>query len=219
MAAEAVDPSSITVIDSRATAMQQGWIVVEAARAAREGKDAGTVAQTARDAVGRSRLNAVLRTLDYVYKGGRIGRAQQLVDSALAIKPVLTFVDGVLVPIERVRTWKRALNRTIELTSAYGNVSEIVVLHTDNLEDAEATAGALGRVCPGASITIGHAGATIGTYAGPGAIGIAALIAKESGCGPSQAVAYNVTMKIARMFYIHRCINVGVADHVYRSAA
>lgn len=179
LAAEAVDPSRITVIDSRATTMQQGWVVVEAARAARDGKDTQAVIQAARDAIGRSRLNAVLRTLDYVYKGGRIGRAQQLVGSALAIKPVLSFVDGVLVPIERVRTWKRALNRAIDLTAGYANVSDIVVLHTDNIEDADATAEALSGACPGASITIGHAGATIGTYAGPGAIGIAALIASN----------------------------------------
>lgn len=178
LAAEAVDASRISVIDSRATTMQHGWVVVEAARAARAGKGAEAVAQTARDAIPRSKLNAVLRTLDYVYRGGRIGRAQQLVGSAFAIKPVLSFVDGVLVPIERVRTWKRALNRAVEITAGYGNVSEIVVLHTENPEDAEATANALRRAYPDADITIGYAGATISTYAGPGAIGIAALIAE-----------------------------------------
>lgn len=177
LAAEAVDPSRITVIDSRATTMQLGWVVIEASRAAQDGMDAQAVARTAQDAIGRSKLNAVLRTLDYVYKGGRIGRAQQLVGSAFAIKPVLSFVDGVLVPIERVRTWKRALHRAIELTAEYGNVNEIVVLHSENLADAEATADALGRTCPNATITISYAGATIGTYAGPGAIGIAALLA------------------------------------------
>lgn len=180
LAAEAVDPSRITVIDSRATTMQQGWVVVEAARAARDGKHAATVAQAAREAISRSKLNAVLRTLDYVYRGGRIGRAQQLVGSAFAIKPVLTFVDGVLVPIERIRTWKRALSRAIELTVEYGNVSEIVVLHTENPEDAEATAQALRRAYPEAKVTMDYAGATIATYAGPGAIGIAALLATQA---------------------------------------
>lgn len=178
LAAEAVDSSRISVIDSRATTMQHGWVVVEAARAARAGRGAEAVAQTARDAISRSKLNAVLRTLDYVYRGGRIGRAQQLVGSAFAIKPVLSFVDGVLVPVERVRTWKRALNRAVEITAGYGNVSEIVVLHTENPEDAEATANALRLAYPNADITIGYAGATISTYAGPGAIGIAALIAE-----------------------------------------
>jgi fatty acid-binding protein DegV len=98
--------------------------------------------------------------------------------SAFAIKPVLSFVDGVLVPVERVRTWKRALNRAVEITAGYGNVSEIVVLHTENPEDAETTANALRLAYPNANITIGYAGATISTYAGPGAIGIAALIAE-----------------------------------------
>jgi DegV family protein with EDD domain len=175
LAADAVDPSRITVIDSRTTTMQQGLIVLEAARAA--GTGASGVAEGVRAAIPRSGLHAVLQTLDYVYRGGRIGRAQQLVGSAFAIKPVLGFVDGVLVPIERVRTWKRALNRAIELAAEPGDVAEIAILHSDNLADAEATAEELGRRCPGAEITITHAGATIMTYAGPGAIGIASLTA------------------------------------------
>lgn len=180
LAAEAVNPSRVTVIDSGTTTMQLGLIVLEAARAARDGGDAKAVADAARDAMARSRLYAVLRTLDYVYKGGRIGRAQQLVGSALAIKPVLSLVDGVVVPVERVRTWKRALNRAIELTAEPGDIAEIAILHSDNLADAEATADTLRGKCPDASITITYAGATIGTYAGPGAIGIASLTASPT---------------------------------------
>jgi len=173
LAAEAVDPARITVVDSRSTTMQLGWIAIHAARQAREGADAATVAAAARDAIGQVKLFAVLRTLDYVYKGGRIGKAQQLVGSALAIKPILGVVDGVVVPVERVRLWKRAVARATELVTP--TPTDIIVLHSENLEDANQVAADLARAYPDARIEIDYAGATITTYAGPGAIGVAAL--------------------------------------------
>jgi len=173
LAADATDPDRIHIVDSRATTMQEGWVVVEAARKAKDGADAAAVAETARNAIPRTRLYAVLRTLDYVHKGGRIGKAQQLVGSALAIKPILGFVDGVLVPVERVRTWKKAVARITALVTP--TPTDIAVLHSDNIEDAQRVAADLQRLYPRATIGISYAGATISTYAGPGALGVAVL--------------------------------------------
>ena len=136
LAAESVGSNRITVIDSRATTMQQGWIVVAAARLAKAGATVAEVSAGATAAIPRSRLFAVLKSLEYVHRGGRIGRAQQLVGSALAIKPVLSFVDGVLVPVERVRTWKRALARAAELVTELDDPTDLAVLHSGNLPDA-----------------------------------------------------------------------------------
>lgn len=175
LAAEDFDADRIRVVDSRAATMQLGWIVVDAARAVEQGADLDAAAARATDAIGRANCFAVLQTLDYVYKGGRIGRASHMVGSALGIKPVLNFVDGLLTPIERVRTWKKALARAIELAATTGHPTDIAVLHSNNLEDAEATADALRKQLPNANILIGWTGSTIMTYAGPGAIGILTL--------------------------------------------
>ncbi len=175
LAADAVDSARIEIVDSRATTMQQGWVAVAAARAARQGAARDEVAEVARAVIPRAKLFAVLRTLDYVYRGGRIGRASQIVGSALAIKPVLGFADGVVAPVERVRTWKRALRSATDLAIAQAPFSDAVVLHTDNLADAELTAAAIRAHVPDASVLISPAGAVLGTYAGPGAIGIALL--------------------------------------------
>lgn len=176
LAADATSSDRIHVIDSRSTTMQQGWVVVAAARVASQGASAAEVVAEATAAIPRAKLFAVLKTLDYVYKGGRIGRARQLVGAALAIKPVLSIVDGVLVPVERVRTWKRALARATDLISDLPGPTDIVVLHSGNLPDAETTAAVLRHRFPAAWVTISYAGAAISTYAGPGAIGIAALL-------------------------------------------
>lgn len=175
LAAEAMETDRVRVIDSRSTTMELGWIVVDAARAAKSGADLEACTARATSAIQRTCLFAVLQTLDYVYKGGRIGRASHVFGSALAIKPVLSFTDGVLTPLERVRTWKRALNRATELAATTGSPTDIAVLHSDNQKDAEATADKLRERFPEANIIIDWVGATIGTYAGPGAIGIMTL--------------------------------------------
>lgn len=177
MAAEEVDPSRIRVVDSRSATMQLGLIVIEAARAAERGANLAEVEAAALDAIGRANCFAVLQTLDYVYKGGRIGRASHMVGSALGIKPVLNFIDGVLTPVERVRTWKKALARAVELASNAGNVTDIAILHANNLNDADATAEILRDRFPEANISVEWVGSTVMTYSGPGAIGIFTLSA------------------------------------------
>ena len=178
IAAEEFDASRVRVVDSRAATMQFGWIVIEAARAAQAGGDIDAVEAAAKSAIGRANCFAVLQTLDYVYKGGRIGRASHMVGSALGIKPILNFIDGLLTPVERVRTWKKALARATELAANAGNVTDVAVLHADNRADAEATAEKLQAIFPDANIIVDWVGPTIGTYAGPGAIGILTLSAE-----------------------------------------
>lgn len=173
LAAESVDPGRIRVVDSQSATMQLGLVVVATARVARQGAPLEEVEAATRSAMGRVQLVAVLQTLDYVHKGGRIGKAQQLVGTALGIKPILSVVDGVLVPVERVRTWKKAVARLTEMIRP--TPSDIFVLHTRNMEDARALAETLQHTFPDTPIQIDSAGATITTYAGPGAVGIAVL--------------------------------------------
>ena len=174
-AAEQLGPDRISVIDGGSTTMQIGWVAVAAARAAARGADHAAVRQVAAEAVDRTNLFAVLKTLDYVYKGGRIGKVSQLVGSALSIKPILAFRDGSLVPLERVRTWKRALDRIVHLVNEEGDLSDIIVLYNDNRADADTVLNEIRRNQPEANVMLGRAGAVISTHAGPGAIGVATL--------------------------------------------
>jgi DegV family protein with EDD domain len=174
-AAEQVGPDRIEIIDGASTTMHIGWPAVAGARVAREGADRATVAQAIRDARARSNLFVALKTLDNVYKGGRIGRAGHLVGAALGIKPIISFREGTLVPLERVRTWKKAMKRMVELVQGEGDLSDIIVLYTDVREDAETLQGQLEELYPDANIILGHAGAVIATHAGPGAIAAATM--------------------------------------------
>lgn len=172
LAAEQLDPTRIRVVDSLAASTALGWLAVETARAAEGGaslEEAVAVAERNRPHV---HFFALLETLDYVYKGGRIGRAGHMVGSALGIKPILGLDDGTVVSVERVRTWKKALNRMIEVASSRGKLLDVAVLHTDNLAEAQKVVDALKPRFPDANYEIVFAGTTIATYAGPGAVGI-----------------------------------------------
>lgn len=175
LAADAVDPDRVVVIDSGAVTMQLGFAAIEGARTARAGADLPQVEAAVRDALARSRLFAVLKTLDYLYQGGRIGKVAQVFGSALAIKPILHLDGGIVVPLERVRTWNRALDRVGTLVEEQAPLSDLAVLHCDNQADAEKLVDRLGHLVDPSRIVVTHAGPVISTYAGPGAIGVALL--------------------------------------------
>lgn len=174
-AAEQLDASRITVIDSGSLTMELGWIAIAAARSAATGADRAAVAAAAESARDRTSLFAVLKTLDYLYKGGRIGRMGQLVGSALGIKPIIVVREGTLTPLERVRSWGKAVKRVTELVEAEGECSDIIVLYASDREDADAICQHLRSTFPATNVILGRAGAVICTHAGPGAIGVATL--------------------------------------------
>lgn len=172
LAAEQLDAERIKIVDSLSATMALGWVVIEAARAAQGGaslQEIVTLAETTREKV---HFFALLETLDYVYKGGRIGRASHMVGSVLGIKPILGLHDGTVNPVERVRTWKKALRRMIEVASSQGNLLDIAILHTDHLDAAQQVVSEMKTKFPDANYEIVFAGTTIATYAGPGAVGI-----------------------------------------------
>lgn len=172
LAAEQIGSDRIRVVDSLAATMQLGWLVIETARAIQGGAsldEAVAVAERNRDKVF---FLALLQTLDYVYKGGRIGRASHMVGSALGIKPIVGLHEGTVVPLERVRTWKKAMSRMVELAAARGKLLDVAVMHCDNLEDATKVLQDLKSRFPDANFEVVFTGTTVSTYAGPGAIGI-----------------------------------------------
>src|SRR5699024_167182 len=172
LAAEQLDSERIRVVDSLYASMALGWVVIEAARSAQGGASLDEVARVAEQTRENVHFYALLQTLDYVYKGGRIGRASHMVGSALGIKPILSLDDGIVYPAERVRTWKKAVKRMIETASAQGKALDVAVLHTDNLPEAQKVVDEMKSQFPDANVEIVFAGTTIATYAGPGAVGL-----------------------------------------------
>lgn len=94
----------IEVVDTRNVSLCQGWMAIEAARQAQRGARLGTILARVREMIPVTRMVQTADTLKYLYMGGRIGKATQLVGSLLNIKPLIGMEDGTIVPLGVARS-------------------------------------------------------------------------------------------------------------------
>jgi DegV family protein with EDD domain len=165
----------VEVIDSLVCSIALGVIVLEAAEAANADADLQTVIARTRDAVFKCKLIATLDTLEYLAKGGRIGKAQSFLGGLLQVKPIIQ-VKEVVEPVERVRTRQKAIERLLELVKELGPAKRLAVLHADAADDAARIARELRSLLPeGQEPVVSWIGPVIGTYAGPKAVGVGVI--------------------------------------------
>ncbi|GGP80115.1 DegV family protein [Streptosporangium pseudovulgare] len=165
----------VEVVDSRSIAMGLGFPVLAAAEAAARGARRTEVADAARRRMKATRTFFYVDTLEHLRRGGRIGAAATLLGSALRTKPLLHIADGVIVPLEKVRTASRAIARLEDLAvqAAGSGPVDIAVQHLAAEDRAGAMAARLPQRVPGlASVTVVEVGAVIGAHVGPGMLGL-----------------------------------------------
>jgi len=165
----------IQVIDSKQVSMALGWLAILAARAAQAGNSIGEIKRLVEDAIDRVHIVAMLDTLEYAQRGGRLGKGAALVGGLLSIKPLLSAAHGEIIPVGSARTHRRALERLIELVVESGTVQELAVVHANAPESAEQLRQMLGEIYPDKRILLSETGPVLGTHTGPGAVGIAWL--------------------------------------------
>lgn len=166
----------IEVIDSRSVSMQLGLIVLATARAAAGGGDLEAVAGVARSLVRQVQVYFIVDTLEYLHRNGRIGAAARLFGTALDIKPVLCIDDGVVTPVAKVRTRRKALERVfglVEKDLVAGGSVHMAVLHVAAPEEAARLADELEQRFGPVEMVRAECGPVIGTHAGPGTVGVA----------------------------------------------
>ena len=161
----------IELVDSLSASMGLGMIAMAAARAAKAGASLEEVANLARGMVPRVHLLVLLETLEYLRRGGRIGRAQAFLGSVLNLKPILA-VRGEVHPVARVRTRRKATEKMFELAMAHESIAEAAVMHSTTPEDAEALARRVAERLPGVPVHTGCIGPVLGVHGGPGILGI-----------------------------------------------
>ena len=165
----------ISIVDSQTASMACGLLVILAARAAREGASFSDIDALVRAAVSRTVTFGVFGTLEYLYKGGRIGRAQAFLGSILKLNPILAIRAGEILPIARVRTRAKAIERLCEILKDTGVPQEMSVMSTTEPEEAEALAQRLSKLFPLERMYRASIGPSMGTYVGPGAVGVSVI--------------------------------------------
>jgi DegV family protein with EDD domain len=166
----------IEIVDSRAASMQLGFIALAAARMAAAGEDFRSVADAARALVGKTHVYFVVDTLEYLHRGGRIGGAAKLFGTALNLKPVLEIREGIVTPVVKVRTRRKALDRLYELLQEQltpGDRVHMAALHVAAPDDAVRLVEQLEARFHPVEMIACECGPVIGTHAGPGTVGVA----------------------------------------------
>lgn len=176
-AAQNVAPERITVLDSGQITLCLGWMALHAAERAQRGDEVQAIVSELEDMFPRLRVYAVLDTLEFLQRGGRIGRASALLGTLLNVKPIIVVQNGEVLPFERVRTRGAAVRRLVEVVSGLP-IERVGILHGDSAEAADEAHRLLAERCPGWSVSRGQIGAVLGTHAGPGVFGAACLLAR-----------------------------------------
>lgn len=165
---------TVEVIDTLSVSMGLGLLVMEAARAVQAGSQLADVAGLIRSHMLKMRLYGAFDTLEYLHKGGRIGKASAMFGSLLNLKPMVVVRDGEVHPLERVRTRAKAVNRLVEL-AAEANAGEIAIMHATTPGDQDDLTRRIDGAVPGKALVKAQFGPVLGTYTGPGILGVAFL--------------------------------------------
>jgi DegV family protein with EDD domain len=165
----------IEVVDTLNVSMCQGWMVIEAARTALEGKPLVDVVERIQQMIPVTRMLQTADTLKYLYMGGRIGRAQHLVGSVLNLKPVISMEDGIIVPVGTARSRKRAYQIMVDkIESVVGTMGKIKIAYVHAAAEGEALKIknlVEARLSPVETI-IAELSPALGVHTGPGTAGL-----------------------------------------------
>ena len=176
-AASQFDGGAVTVIDAGTASVGHMLQVIAAAEdavAPDATAESVAAAATARAAAGFSL--AMVDTLEYLQRGGRIGKAQAFMGSILKVKPILKVANGEVLPVDRPRNLRRGLQRLEELVREQGgSVSKLAVAYTTDAAPAEEIRNRLSDLVPPENTYTSQVGSAIGTHVGPGAVAVSTL--------------------------------------------
>jgi DegV family protein with EDD domain len=175
MAREMLPDLRIEVIDTLNVSMCQGWMVIEAARAALAGKSLPDIVDRIRHMIPTTRMIQTADTLKYLYMGGRIGLAKNLVGSLLNVKPLIGMEDGVIVPLGQARSRRRAYEKMVDMlaeaASGLGQV-RVAYVHAAAVEEAERLRRMVEERLTCAESVIAELSPALGVHTGPGTAGL-----------------------------------------------
>ena len=172
----------IEVVDTFQVSMGVGICAMEAAEVANSGGNMNQVILAARNAVTRSQCFFMLETLEFLQKGGRIGKAQALIGNLLKIRPMLMLQEGEVHPLGRERTRRKGIAKLVDTVEELAPISGLAVMYSTGQDEAQTLAQNVSKfMIEGREPMMLQIGPVIGTYAGPDTLGIALISAKSGG--------------------------------------
>ncbi|MFH7818515.1 DegV family protein [Neobacillus thermocopriae] len=170
-----VDGIKVFPFDSEISCMVQGFYALEAAEWASRGEEPEKILARLEELKKDARAYFMVDDLSHLQRGGRLSGAAAFIGSLLQVKPLLHFVDKVIVPFEKIRTRKKALKRIADLLgedAKLGGHYQAVIIHANREEEANQWKAELEKLYPNVEFSIGYFGAVIGTHLGEGSMGM-----------------------------------------------
>lgn len=175
MAKETLPDVRIEVIDTRNVSLCQGWMVIEAARAAMAGKSLDEILALVRSMIPVSRMLQTADTLKYLYMGGRIGKAQHLVGTLLNIKPLISMENGVIVALGKARSQTSVYNMMVDLVEqvvGIGGRIKIAYVHAGAAQEVEKLKDMIEKRLTCVESIIAELSPALAVHSGPGTTGL-----------------------------------------------
>ncbi len=177
VARDTLPGAPISVIDSQSISVGLGLMVEKAVEMAEAGASCAEITAKIEQIKEQTRLLFTLQTLEYLHRGGRIGKAQAFMGTLLQFKPLLSITEGEVHPAARVRSMGKAIEAMQDLlsqqVSARGAQVRIGVTHANSPDAAAEIAEALGKRFNTSHVFVCSLGPVIGTHVGPGTVGAA----------------------------------------------
>ncbi|MDD4874045.1 MAG: DegV family protein [Dehalococcoidales bacterium] len=165
----------VEVIDSQWAIMAQGFIVITAARAAQAGASFDEVMNIIHRNILRVDMRAAFDTLEYLERGGRIGKAQSLIGSILSVNPIIGIRDGEVCPFEREHSRAKAIEHLCNFAKSFSNIEGLAVEYAVNRDEVERVIEQLASKFPKEHIYCSRTSPVIGTHTGPGLLAVSVL--------------------------------------------
>ncbi len=174
LGAREVPELTVHVVDSGQVTMGLGWMAILAAEAAAEGKSASEIIALTEEIKERVYVYAMLDTLEYLRRSGRVGWARAKVAQVLRIKPIIQVHLGEVSNVGRARARRRAVERLVERVRSLGPLDRLALLHTYS-PDLEAFQTRMSDLCPTDHLPAVAVTTIIGAHVGPQGLGVAAV--------------------------------------------
>lgn len=174
-AGEMVHDIEVHAFDSEIACAWEGFYAEEAAKLAAEGKSVEVILNRLEEMKKSLKGFFVVEDLSHLQRGGRVSSAQALFGNLLQLKPILTVENTFIVPFEKIRTFKKAKKRILELlgeVASEGKPMKAAVAHGNVADQAEEMKKQIEDTYPNVEVSISYVGPVVGTHLGEGAMGI-----------------------------------------------
>jgi len=164
----------IAVIDSLTTSLGLGILATNAAKAAKEGADLDEIVRLVRGLIPHIYIVFYVNEMDYLERGRRIGSAHAILGSMLNIKPLLFVEDGEIIPLEKVRTHEKAIEKLFEFVAEFSELEQVAIVqrHITPTEETKMLLERLEQMFPDIQFPVIQYGPALATQIGPSAMGV-----------------------------------------------